>query len=107
MNESDFLEYVCNNICNYTKSCDGCPIEERVKGGARIIGDGNCEPITQDEAYSLAQLVDLTLIEHIRSDTDLDSIQWLRNIVHAYEKLCKVSGYVGVTEDRADEGRFD
>lgn len=103
MSKSDFLEYVCNNICNYTKSCDGCPVAERVKGGARLAGETICEPITADEAYSLAQFIDMSLIEYIRTDPDLDSIQWLRNIVHAYEKLCKASGYVGLTEDRNED----
>ena len=35
-------------------------------------------------------------------------MEWLRNIIHAYEKLCKGSGYVGLTEsDPADEIEAD
>lgn len=26
-------------------------------------------------------------------------MEWLSNIIHAYEKLCKYSGYVGVTDE--------
>lgn len=63
--------------------------------------------ITKDEAYSLAQLVDMNLIEYIRDDTDLDSMQWLRNIIHGYEKLCVASGYVGLTEDRPSEEKAE
>ena len=54
--------------------------------------------LTKDEAYSLANHIDCTLLDTIRNDTDIDSMGWLINIVHAYEKLGKYSGYVGLTE---------
>lgn len=40
----------------------------------------------------------MQFLNYIREDTDIDSLQWLRNVVHAYEKLCEYSGYNGVTE---------
>ena len=58
--------------------------------------------LTKDEAYSLAEFVDMQLIDYIRADTEIDSIQWLRNVIHAYEKLCKHSGYCGMTEGKND-----
>lgn len=62
--------------------------------------------LTKAEAYSLAEFIDMNLIECIRSDTDVDSLQWLRNVIHGYEKLCAYGGYVGLTEDReaGDDG---
>ena len=61
----------------------------------------NCSTLelTKEEAFSIAEHIDKTLIDSIRDDTDIDSMQWLRNIVHGYEKLCSYSGYVGYTED--------
>ena len=55
--------------------------------------------LAKDEAYSLADFICMNLIDSIRNDTEIDSMQWLRNIVHAYEKLCEYSGYKGYTED--------
>lgn len=54
--------------------------------------------LTKDEAYSLAEFIDMQLLTYIRADTDIDSLQWLRNVIHSYEKLCDYSGYNGVTE---------
>lgn len=54
--------------------------------------------ITQDEAYSLAEFIDCNLISEIRNNAEIDSMQWLRNMIHAYEKLCRYSRYVGLTE---------
>ena len=65
--------------------------------GTMVIKDGL--GITQDEAYSLAEFIDLNLIQSIRDDVDIDSMQWLRNMIHSYEKLCAYSGYVGLTDD--------
>ena len=56
-----------------------------------------CE-LTKEEAYAVADFIGMNLIDVIRTDTDLDSMYWLRNVIHAYEKMCKASGYVGVTE---------
>ncbi len=59
--------------------------------------------LTPNEAYAVANLIDMTLINSIRDDTDIDSMTWLRNVIHAYEKLCQYSGYVGLTEHEGDE----
>lgn len=58
--------------------------------------------LTADEAYSVANLIDSNLYDTIRNDTDIDSIQWIKNVLHAYEKMCLVSGYIGATEKRGD-----
>ena len=49
--------------------------------------------LTVEEAFSLAELIDLRLFDIIRQDEELDNIRWLRNIVFAYEKLRRYSGY--------------
>ena len=55
--------------------------------------------LTKDEACAVADLIDCALYERIRNDTDIDSMEWLINVVHAYEKLCRFSGYVGLTDN--------
>ena len=55
--------------------------------------------ITTNEAYSLAEFIDFNLIQSIRDDVDIDRMQWLRNMIHSYEKLCAYSGYVDLTDD--------
>lgn len=47
--------------------------------------------LTKGEAYAVAELIDMNLLDTIRNDTDIDSMLWLRRIVHAFEKLCKYS----------------
>ena len=59
--------------------------------------------LTKAEAHAIAEHIDMTLLEAIRNDTDIDSMTWVKNIVHGYEKLCSFSGYVGLTE-RPPEG---
>ena len=56
------------------------------------------ETLTKTEAYAIAEHIDKTLLQSIRDDVDIDSMTWLRGMVHGYEKLCKRSGYVGLTE---------
>lgn len=58
--------------------------------------------ITKAEAEALCNHIDMTLIQTIRDDTDIDSMSWLRSMVHAYEKLCAYCGYVGLTESAKD-----
>lgn len=67
-----------------------------------ITQTANCE-LTKKEAYAVAEFIDCNLLDYIRSDTDIDSMEWLRNIVHAYEKMCKASGFVGLTEGAEGE----
>lgn len=70
-----------------------CPLEKDTKG---IV-------LTEDEAYSVAEFIDMCLFDYMRNDTDVDSLQWLRNIIHAYEKLFRYGGYTGLTENEDDE----
>ena len=51
--------------------------------------------LTNDEAYVVAEFIDTYVFDAIR---DWDSLQALRNLIHAYEKCCEISGYVGVTD---------
>ena len=62
------------------------------------------DELTKGEAYSLADFIEFNLLPYIRQDEEIDSMEWLKNIVHAYEKLCKYSGYVGVTETEPTKG---
>jgi len=55
--------------------------------------------LSKNEAYSIAEFIDLNLITNIRNDTNIDSMKWLKNMVHGYEKLCELSGYKGLTEE--------
>lgn len=54
--------------------------------------------LSKAEAEAIANHIDMTLIQTIRNDTDIDSMTWLRDMIHGYEKLCVYSGYVGLTE---------
>jgi len=59
--------------------------------------------LTKGEAYSLAEFIDMSLIDFIRDNTDMDSMAWLKNMVNAYVKLCKYSGFIGLTENHDDD----
>lgn len=43
--------------------------------------------LTRAEAAAVAQIIEFNLFESIRNDPDVDNIQWLISVVHAYEKL--------------------
>lgn len=50
--------------------------------------------LTKDEAWHVAELIDLYLFQLIRDDPDhTDNTEWLCSMVHAYEKLCDYSDY--------------
>ena len=60
--------------------------------------------LTKSEAHAVAELIDLTLLDTIRQDTEIDSMLWLRRLVHAFEKLCKYSGYnSGYADEEAED----
>ena len=60
--------------------------------------------LTKDEAYAVAELIDMNLITMIREDDGIDSMLWLRRIVHAFEKLCRYSGYdSGYADEKEDD----
>lgn len=63
----------------------------------------NENELTKDECYAVAEVIDINLFDMIRNDTDIDSMRWLRNVVRAYEKLCRRSGYHVTTEPSKGE----
>ena len=42
--------------------------------------------ITKDECETLVDLIECNLFTIIREDTDIDSLEWLLNIMHVYER---------------------
>ncbi len=75
--------------------------EEFVEEPEEIIMDDESIPLCildPGMAYSVAEFIDCNLFEAIRKDTEWDSLRALKNILHAYELMCEVSGYRGVTE---------
>ena len=61
--------------------------------------------LTKSEAHAVAELIDLNLLDMIRKDEDIDSMLWLRRIIHAFEKLCKYSGYNSGYADEEEAGK--
>ena len=60
--------------------------------------------LTKGEAHAVAEFIDINLLDTIRNDTEIDSMLWLRRVVHAFEKLCAVSGYdSGYADEEKDE----
>lgn len=59
--------------------------------------------LTKAEAYAVAEFIDANIFDAIRTDTDWDSFQNLRNLIHAYEKCCAISGFVGLTDNEKGE----
>ena len=59
--------------------------------------------LTKEEAYAVAEFIDTNIFEAIRNDVDWDSFQALRNLIHAYEKCCKISGFRGLTDTEGEE----
>ena len=47
--------------------------------------------LSKDEAISLCDYLELNLIESIRADPDVDSIEWLRNMTRIWEKCKKAA----------------
>lgn len=58
--------------------------------------------LTQQEAYAVAEFIEMNLITSIRNDPDCDNVDWLRQMIHAYEKLKELGGYHGLY-DTGDE----
>ena len=64
--------------------------------------------LTKGEAYAIAEFIDCNIFDAIRSDTDWDSFQNLRNLIHGYEKCKEMSGFVGLTDSAEErEGKSD
>ena len=78
-----------------------------VPGANIIISDrAVCVELTKGEAHAVAEFIDMNLIDTIRNDTDIDSMLWLRRIIHAFEKLCKYSGYDSRYADEEEEDKY-
>lgn len=45
--------------------------------------------LTFEEAYIIANLISSTIFDYIRNNPEIESMEWLKNVVHGYEKLCK------------------
>ena len=60
--------------------------------------------LTKGEAHAVAEFIDMNFIDSIRNDSDIDSMLWLRRMIHAFDKLCKYSGYnSGYADEEADD----
>lgn len=59
--------------------------------------------LTKDEAYAIAEFIDMNIFSAIRTDEDWDSFQNLRNLIHGYERCCNISGYVGITDMKGEQ----
>ena len=54
--------------------------------------------LTKDEAYAIAEFIDMNIFTAIRNDVEWDSFMALRSLVQGYEKCCAMSGFVGLTD---------
>lgn len=59
--------------------------------------------LTEGEAYALAEIISMNLFDIIRNDTDIDSMEWLNNVLSAYKKMRECSGYVDLTDGNDDD----
>lgn len=65
------------------------------------------QKLTKDEAFAIAEFIDMNIFTAIRTDEDCDSFYNLRCLMHGYEKCCAIGGYVGVTDKREDGDHHD
>ena len=49
-------------------------IEFKANGDIKVSGD--CT-LSKKEAYAVAEFIDCNLLDYIRNDTDVDSMEWL------------------------------
>lgn len=66
-------------------------------------GEETMIELTKKEAYAVAEFIDGNIFDAIRNDVEWDNFQNLRNLIHAYEKCCKASGYVGLTDTMGED----
>ena len=79
-------------------------IDFRSQSGASEV---NGMDLTKDEAYAIAEFIDFNIFNAIRDNTDWDSLYNLRNLIHGYEKCCKLGNYVGVTDKMEEQDATD
>ena len=58
--------------------------------------------ITKDEARIMAEFIDTYLFQMIRDDPDIDNMTWLRIVFRVFDKMCTISGYQGMTDERKE-----
>ena len=49
--------------------------------------------LSMAQAYSVAEFIDAHLFRAIRDNVEWDNLQALKNILYAYDEMCRVSGY--------------
>lgn len=49
-----------------------------------------CLDITKEHARSMIDLFEINLIQLIRDDDSIDSMEWLSNICHVYSEFKKI-----------------
>ena len=54
--------------------------------------------LTPEEAYAVAEFIDMNIVTVIRNDEDWDSFYALRNLIHAYEKCCEIGHFKGLSD---------
>ena len=62
--------------------------------------------LTENEAENVAEFIEIRLFEEIRDNVDIDNINWLVSMIHAYEKLKEFSGYVGLYDNDEEGGEL-
>ena len=67
--------------------------------------DVTSQLLTKSEADAVAELIDLTLLDTIRNDTEIDSMLWLRRMISAYNKLAKYGEYDSMYADEREDDR--
>lgn len=59
--------------------------------------------LTKSESLALAEFIDTALIDTIRSDMEINNLDWLVELMSAYKKLCDQSGYNKFGTDDSDK----
>ena len=43
--------------------------------------------LTESQCRNLCEFIEFNIFEYIRNDTDIDNIEWLIDMIEAYQKL--------------------
>lgn len=70
---------------------------ERIRAASNTIQSEPSCVLTKDEAYAVAEFIEVNIFDAIRNDAEWDSAYVLLNLMHVLEKAVKVSGYKGMT----------
>ena len=66
--------------------------EEEIAEEEVIEDDAECV-LSMAQAYSVAEFIDTHLFVAVRENAEWNNLQALKNILYAYDEMCKVSGY--------------